>query len=93
MSYSYFGDFAAMYASPIPNRELEKGNYFGFNLSSGNSGHYHVHCKTFVVKSKDEVWLYINKTLITISKIHNVLSVDSCKSNYWEIDRMLFARD
>jgi hypothetical protein len=94
MSYSHFDDFAAAYAGPIPNNEIGNGNYFGFDLAAGSSDRYHVHCKTFIVKNKDEIWLYdVKKHIITISKTNNVLGVDSCKSNYWDVNCKLFLRD
>ena len=93
MPYSHFDDFAISYAGFIPNVKIGRGNYFGFDLAAGSSSRYHVHCKTFIVK-EDEVWLYDNnKHIITISKINNVLGVDSCKSNYWDVKCKLFLRD
>ena len=93
MVYSHFGDFAIAYAGFTPNVEIGKGNYFGFSLSAGSFSRYHVHCKAFIVK-EDEVWLYDNnKRIITISRINNVLGVDSCKSNYWDVNSKLFLRD
>lgn len=93
MSYSHFDDFANSYAGPIPNEEIGEGNYSGFDLIAGKSDHYHVHCKTFVIRNGDEAWLYdVKKHIITICKENNVLGVTSCKSDYWTVNCQLFLR-
>ena len=87
-----FADFAKEYE----NHELENHNYFGFDLRAGSLKRefYHVHCRTFQVRNKNEVYLFdVRKHIITIAKIVNVIGVKSCKSNYWDVNCQLYLRD
>ena len=86
-----FADFAKQYQ----DHELENHNYFGFDLGAGSDerGFYHVHCKTFQARNKDEVYLYdLRKHIITIAKVVNVTGVTSCRSNYWDVNCQLYLR-
>ena len=93
-SYGFpkFADFAEEYQG----KKLENNNYFGFNLRADSigQGHYHIHCRTFLLRNEDEVWLYdFGKHVITIAKIGNVLDITSCKSNYWDVNEQLYLKD
>ena len=91
MTYTDFSDFAKQYQS----HELENHNYFGFDLRAGplEREFYHVHCRIFQVRNKDEVYLFdTRKHIITIAKVVNVIGVTSCKSNYWDVNYQLYLR-
>ena len=92
MVYTKFADFVREYQ----NHELENHNYFGFDLRAGSLERefYHVHCRIFQVRNKDEVYLFdVRKHIITIAKMVNVIAVTSCKSNYWDVNYQLYPRD
>lgn len=91
MVYTKFSNFAKEYQ----DHKLENRNYFGFDLRAGplEREFYHVHCRTFQVRNKDEVYLFdVRKHIITIAKVVNVTGVTSCKSNYWDLDCQLYLR-
>ena len=94
MVYTKFADFAEEYQG----KKLENNNYFGFDFCPDSAKqeyyHYHIHCRTFLLRNKDEVWLYdFGKHIITIAKISNVLGVTSCKPNYWDVNCQLYLKD
>ena len=92
MVYTKFADFAEEYQG----KKLENNNYFGFDLHTGSTEqeYYHVHCRTFLLRDKDRVWLYdFGKHVITIAKIGNVLGITSCESNYWDVNGQLYLKD
>ena len=87
-----FADFAKEYQG----KKLENNNYFGFDFHTDPSerGFYHIHCRTFLLRNEDEVWLYdFGKHVIMVAKMNSVTGVTSCKSNYWDVNCQLYLKD